>query len=66
MIMLGLPWRCSSRTQALARVKDSLLVMSYTMMAAAAPLQCQCGVWGGQGLRLQGRGRAGGGGRSVR
>lgn len=39
MIMLGLPCRCSSRTQALARLNESVLVMSYTMIAAAAPLQ---------------------------
>lgn len=39
MIMLGLPCRCSSLTHALARLNESMLVMSYTMMAAAAPLQ---------------------------
>lgn len=39
MIMLGPPWRCSSRTHALARLNESVLVMSYTMMAAAAPLR---------------------------
>lgn len=38
MIMSGLPCRCNSRTQFLAREKDSGLVMSYTMMAALAPL----------------------------
>lgn len=39
MIMLGLPCLCSSLTHAFARTRESTLVMSYTMMAAAAPLQ---------------------------
>jgi len=39
MIMLGLPCLCSSFTQDFARVSESTLVMSYTMMAAAAPLR---------------------------
>ena len=38
MIMFGFPCRCSSLTQLLARVRESALVMSNTMMAAAAPL----------------------------
>merc|ERR550537_569917 len=35
--MLGFPCRCSSRTQLLARAKESGEVISYTTMAAAAP-----------------------------
>lgn len=35
----GFPCRCNSRTQFFARVKESVLVISYTMMAAAAPLR---------------------------
>mmetsp|Transcript_23441 Transcript_23441/g.79780 ORF Transcript_23441/g.79780 Transcript_23441/m.79780 type:complete len:387 (+) Transcript_23441:1511-2671(+) len=34
---LGLPCRWSSRTQLFARAKESWFVMSYTMIAAAAP-----------------------------
>ena len=40
IIMLGFPCRCSSRTQDLARLNESGLVISYTIIAAAAPLRC--------------------------
>ena len=37
--MLASPLCCSSFTHCFARVKESLLVMSYTTIAAAAPLE---------------------------
>lgn len=39
MMTLGSPRRLSSLTHDLAPLNDSALVMSYTTMAAAAPLQ---------------------------
>ena len=41
IIILGLPWRWSSLTQAFALLKESVLVISNTMIAAAAPLQAK-------------------------